>query len=124
MRVKTSELIGPALDWAVAECEDQEMAMHMGLCGAIFEGYHYSTNWSQGGPIIKKRGIWLRGPNDATKPDGTVVMHVDYWYAHINHKHVQNDMDPLIAAMRVVVASELGDWITVPNVLVGTLNGV
>ena len=133
--MKTSELIGAALDWAVAKCEGRTILQFIG--GGILvngrteigdellqeQGFNYmwhpSTNWTQGGPIIEREKIWLRGPNDACKPDGTVVVHIDYWYAHINHKHVQNDAAPLIAAMRCYVASKLGDGVEISEWLVG-----
>lgn len=123
MKVKTSELTGAALDWAVSTIEypndstikrgDAEMFID---CNA-FGDYSFSTDWAKGGPIIEREGIWLRGPHDATKPDGDVVVRIDYWYAHCNHKHVKNGPTPLIAAMRCYVASKLSDEIDVPEEL-------
>lgn len=119
MFIKTSELIGPALDWAVAKCEGKEL--NWGKSSLIpydyFMGHLYSANWAQGGLIIARECIWLRGPHDATKPNGATVLHIDFWYAHINHKYVQSGPTPLIAAMRCYVASKLGDEVEVPEEL-------
>jgi hypothetical protein len=63
-------------------------------------------------PLIKAHKIHLRGPNDATRPDGSVVIPVTVWYANIRAEttsFVQNDIDPQIAAMRCFVASVYGD---------------
>jgi Protein of unknown function (DUF2591) len=62
MLIKTSELIGAALDWAVAKCEgrhelatiwveDDQYGNH------IQRPYSPSTDWAQGGPIIECEGI-------------------------------------------------------------------
>ena len=58
--MKTSELKGAALDWAVAKCEGQDAVLDNGeVCSfktVNFEEYKFvwqpSTNWSQGGVII------------------------------------------------------------------------
>lgn len=63
MKVRTTELIGPALDWAVAECEglnpntDPEVRrQYVGYSGfAEGNGFghsikRYSTDWSKGRP--------------------------------------------------------------------------
>lgn len=105
MKIKTNELIGPALDWAVAKCEGHELMLFDQLWrdNAARKGYpsldveqhlqwqhqkgqhvivemrhlqldqrnpenltptrcavdipNYSTDWSQGGPIIEREGI-------------------------------------------------------------------
>lgn len=58
MKIKTSELEGSALDWAVALCEQVELAENnapiwFGDSNAR-EPYTPSTNWGQGGPIIER----------------------------------------------------------------------
>lgn len=100
MKIKTSDLTGAALDWAVAKCEgvDDEAA-------ALFhdEGYYnYSTNWSQGGPIIEREGccLYLYGDSE--------------WVSHLCNKEYRGPT-PLIAAMRCYVASKLGDEVEVPE---------
>lgn len=51
MKLKTSELTGAALDWAVAKCEGA-VGMNDRLAW-----YTPSTNWAQGGPIIEREKI-------------------------------------------------------------------
>lgn len=120
MKVKTSELQGPALDWAVAKCEgytdycpETEKMLPprkeygwVSLCE-----YHYSSDWAQGGPIVERERIDLSwafsSPHDWSawpKNDGT---------------RRTDGPTPLIAAMRCFVASRLGDEVEVPDELVG-----
>ena len=84
--MKTSDLIGPALDWAVAKCSGDETRLmfrgdsEAGVSDVHFDPWHApwspSTDWSQGGPIIERERIridcpWNPGPFEATcKIDG------------------------------------------------------
>ena len=99
MKIKTSELTGAALDWAVAECENV-------YC---FDGsYTPSTNWSQGGPIIEREWIDLHCVNDSL------------WEAECpapGGLAMQNGPTPLIAAMRCYCCAKLGDEIDIPEEL-------
>jgi len=98
--MKTIELTGPALDWAVGKCE--------GLSHWLHGRVHYSTDWAQGGPIIERERITI----DARE-------HGQLWLAH--SRLVGQDgitgPTPLMAAMRCYVASKLGDEIDVPQEL-------
>jgi hypothetical protein len=104
MIIKTSELQGTALDWAVGKCE--------GLSHWLHGRVHYSTDWAQGGPIIEREVISLIHPK------------YDCWTAHCYDKTVDDESytldgpTPLIAAMRCYVASKLGDEIDVPDELI------
>jgi hypothetical protein len=102
MKIKTSELTGAALDWAVhqAWCE--------GACHD--EPYpHYSTNWAQGGPIIEREKIRL---------DTTWNCEDGYWSARMDTVGGWWLGDtPLIAACRCYVASKLGDTVDIPEEL-------
>lgn len=106
--MKTSELTGAALDWAVATCEGVDR---------LFEAYevgrhHYSTDWSQGGPIIEREYIELTTTNRSN---------AEIWEAIFPGRGedaiVQYGPTPLIAAMRCYVASKLGDEVDVPEEL-------
>ena len=68
--MKTSELTGAALDWAVAKCEEafthyQDYRVVDGQLQAMFcdvwlsAYYEPSTNWARGGPIIEREMIQL-----------------------------------------------------------------
>jgi hypothetical protein len=101
--MKTSELQGAALDWAVAQCEYSPVRY-----GFDDNCPEYSTDWSQGGPIIEREVISLIHPK------------WDCWTAH---KYDERDEEesytldgptPLIAAMRCYVASKLGNEVEVP----------
>ena len=106
--MKTSELTGAALDWAVAKC-----AGHL-PDGYSFDPYMhcYSTSWTKGGPIIDRQkisiieeanGLWLGSIGGCTDLD------MPLWQEH--------GPTPLIAAMRCYVASKLGDNIDIPEEL-------
>ena len=100
--MKTSELSGAALDWAVTKCEgyDHEVTSNeWGMWG-------WATNWAQGGPIIERERIEL-------EHDGFI------WWARIKADEEYSGPTPLIAAMRCYVASQLGDTIDIPNELTG-----
>ena len=115
-KVKTSELIGAALDWAVQEIEYQRMvaegehvkqwALDDHRTGASIN--HYSTDWLWGGPILDRERITIRQWTDMP----------------ISHAYMPHDgapwgagPTPLIAAMRCYVASKLGREVEVPEEL-------
>jgi hypothetical protein len=74
MKLKTSELQGAVLDWAVAKCEGKTKLYQIrrGDSRVIdtdhpeyFEQYkrqhdEYSTDWAQGGPIIERERIGFK----------------------------------------------------------------
>ena len=104
--MKTSELTGAALDWAVAKCwygDDYDLSIPLFDDGLIFAP---STNWAHGGPIIEREIAKIERFSDAL------------WEATAFTKNaqdfVQNGPSPLIAAMRCYVASKLGDEVEVP----------
>jgi hypothetical protein len=95
--MKTDELTGAALDWAVAKCEGVEIIVRQ-------ENWDwYSSSWEQGGPIMEREKI-------------ATAWHLTRWVAWrgvIEHP----GPTPLIAAMRCYVASRLGDDIEIPEEL-------
>ena len=118
MKTKVSEASGPVLDWMVAKCEgvslDGEVLF---LFDGEPEGYNYSNDWSQGGPIIEREGIDV-GRDMGAYPeleDGTLGTELVYqWMASTDRKW-QYGPTPLIAAMRCYVASKLGKFVEVPD---------
>jgi hypothetical protein len=99
--MKTSELTGAALDWAVAKCE--YFPVRNGFDDNCPE---YSTDWAQGGPIIEREWVDLHCVNDSL------------WEAEcpaVGGLAMQNGPTPLIAAMRCYVASKLGHDVDVPE---------
>ena len=134
MKIKTQDLTGYALDWAVTKCEglplkldpmgfrkDSPESMQAGwwvwdgegqnqIIGhrktrrGEEDGYSPSTDWSQGGPIIERERISI-----STEENG--------WSANICAPRYGLSLGfgptPLIAAMRCYVASKLGDTVDI-----------
>lgn len=85
----------------------------------MYDMYHYSTDWAQGGPIIDREEINLL-KRDERPWSG-------YAYRYGKHKKLRGQRGceifratgptPLIAAMRCYVASKLGDEVEVPDEL-------
>lgn len=125
MKIKTADLIGPALDWAVGTA----LELPVEIC-QIFQygrpnGKHYisigetdkdgaevdfepSEEWSQGGPIIERENIDLISPT----PSDPLWQAMQWRFAH-----GAKGPKPLIAAMRCFVASRLGDEVDIPEEL-------
>ena len=107
--MKTSELIGLALDWAVAKCEGlirPDGGVYCGHHGNIHK-FKPSTDWSQGGPIIEREKI-------------NIEQLEHYCVAYIRPCEISQRLTgptPLIAAMRCYVASKLGDEVEIPEEL-------
>lgn len=107
MKIKTKDLIGPALDWAVAKCEGNTFAgEYPHLLSSGFRPPKYSTDWAQGGSIIEREGLCL-----AYDP------FVKRWSCSTPVLESYLAETPLIAAMRCYVTSKLGDEIDVPEEL-------
>lgn len=122
--MRTSELTGVALDWAVAKCEYPELIWGetIGLSAHIQElivipqfkepkcWWCPSNDWAQGGPIIEREKIGIiTDPNDANVWIGSVY--------EPDWRFNRTGPTPLIAAMRCYVASKLGDDIDIPEEL-------
>lgn len=136
MKIKTSELTGAALDWAVAIAEGWTITsvpkdIDGNYAGEVLVPHGYSeefkftprgevpinyfvsrrkwsSDWSQGGPLIEKYTIGLN-------------LHWGEWGAWIRGTcYESNDPDayaatPLIAACRAIVAAKLGDEVDIPE---------
>lgn len=107
-KVKTSDLSGIALDWAVSKCEglpavhNPEKFLQRYLNNWQF--CRFSGNWGMGGEIIQSERI------------SVVDQGGDYWRALHGWQESVGET-PLIAAMRVYVAFKLGDEVDVPEEL-------
>jgi hypothetical protein len=100
MNIKTSELTGVALDWAVSKCE-KNWTFEPDGCDS------YSTDWAQGGPIIERERI-------------EIFTHDEEWFAYSSNSKPEDfpGDTQLIAAMRCYVASQFGDTVDIPEELV------
>ena len=122
--MKTSELTGVTLDWAVANA--LEVQVWVGDGPALFLDKHYpfcnstlgdfwvpSTDWAQGGPIIESE--WIRvepWPNESGENFRWAATYFDAPLVIVRYGPT-----PLIAAMRCYVASKLGDDVDIPEEL-------
>lgn len=99
--MKTSELTGAALDWAVAKCEGKAFAE----AGEKFKpAYSPSTVWAQGGPLIECEVNRIQEITDG-------LWEAEGW------SHVEEGPTPLVAAMRCYVATKLGHEVEIPEEL-------
>ena len=119
--MKTAELKGNALDWAVAKAkgitvypskQGKKWLSKRWMTADYGEFNHRhgtpwwnpSTDWAQGGPIIERERITLRNYKPAL------------WDASIGRlDYVGDGKTPLIAAMRCYVASKLGEEVEIPD---------
>lgn len=107
--MKTIELQGAALDWAVAKCEGLDVRLLNGGTEMVLrdgDWWYPSESWAQGGPIIARE--WISTTNSD-----------DEWLAEIATDCADGYLSatgptPLIAAMRCYVASKLGDEVEIP----------
>ena len=110
--MKTAELTGAALDWAVSKCEGVDVTH---LYAWDYSRHKYSTDWAQGGPIIELEEITIAWGKDTE----------DWWACVGDSRRFDTDTpdgvttfvdpQPLIAAMRCYVASKLGDEVEIPE---------
>lgn len=104
VEVKTSELVGPALDWAVAEADGLRPYPHKGGFW-VLDGKanaplpKFSTNWAQGGPLWDERA--------------TSMEYYDGWLVAVVGGDARGPTK-LIALCRAIVAAKLGDVVPVP----------
>lgn len=115
--MKTADLKGAALDWAVAKCEgwsDEGLASI--ASGDEYPEHAFSTDWSQGGPIIEREDISIVKLIGALW--GATTCPVHQIYQDRTEAYFQGSgLTPLIAAMRCFVVSKLGDEVELPEEL-------
>ena len=110
--MKTNELTGAALDWAVSMIVENSRPFPIWLDGKPQSYAAYSTDWAHGGPIIERERIEVRyrvGVNMTATIDGQHEQSVPYRQPNAQ----------LTVAMRCYVASKLGDEVEIPTELQG-----
>ena len=107
MKIKTSELTGAALDWAVAKCEGHTDGKDFAWYYDRRNTFNFSTVWAQGGPIIEREAIQITP--DEYKGTWTAYM------TNGGEPYECTGQTPLEAAMRCYVASKLGDEVEIPE---------
>ena len=138
--MKTSALIGPALDWAVSTTLGHKPEKDFHSHGMTWNGWwetaayidtkpneyrripKYSTDWSQGGPIIEREEIGLdpvycNGEFDSWRAAGHDLQYDENGEYIDGSDHMMYGPTPLIAAMRCYCASKLGDEVEIPEEL-------
>lgn len=118
MKTKTSELLGPALDWAVgyARCltatNGKPIQARDLMDAAIRNGMSSpSTKWAEGGPLLNRHKI------------SRTINHSGLWIAYAGYnlndepRHMQCDRSELVAGLRCLVALNLGEVVDVPEEL-------
>jgi len=118
-KIKTAELQGAQLDWAVAKalgwavhhrnaacyCMAKEADGIMQKAMAFVDEFRPSTDWAQGGPLIHEYRIGFGVKDDCYLALAGIK---GVYGTGIGETH-------LIAAMRALVAAKLGDEVEVPN---------
>jgi hypothetical protein len=113
MKIKTSDLSGAALDWAVAKATDTPINIlpadnpdekwQTQLASYPNGPYWPSQDWSQGGPLIEQARIDFSCFKDE-------VMAITY-------DTVANGETHLVSACRAIVMDKLGDTVDIPDAL-------
>jgi hypothetical protein len=129
IEVKTADLIGPALDWAVAKAAGWVSARIVEIMTPSKTYYEIhapsglelrpSTDWCQCGPLVAKYQVALV-PEAHDGREGTEMS--ERWYADVYYgggqQYTTEHCDTaLIAACRAIVATEFGDAVQVPKEL-------
>lgn len=112
MKLKTKDLIGQALDYAVARAMGKRPSMFIyQQDGDLAKQHRYSRDWSQGGPIIEREVVSL-----GVEEGGWRAL---CWGMDGPNRELYSmrGPTPLIAAMRCYVASKMGDEVDVPEEL-------
>ena len=129
MKVKTAELTGPALDWAVAKCEGLEVYVpafaekpwlqYRDCHGQPHMCPKYSTDRAFTGSIIEREQIKVVKGNPLYSPRGNEKgdHYEPLWIASVDSGRSSHGRSYLEAAMRCYVASKLGDEVDVPEEL-------
>lgn len=125
IEVKTADLVGEALGWAVGKTEGLDLelvgpaynnpwrvfARYRATVTERTERYNPWENWALGGPLIEKRMVSLHCPQSTD----------DVWAGWVitdKGEFCQAGDSALIAACRAVVAAKLGDTVQVPKELI------
>lgn len=120
--IQTRHLLGPALAWAVAQAEQEDVVFDgadMRFAPGQFsdeEIYAPYASWEQGGPIIDRRRITLSYayPRFMTDTTQSVAQYFEPPHSALEI-HRQFGPEPLVAGMRCRVAGHFGRQVEVPD---------
>lgn len=115
IEVKTIDLTGAALDWAVAKADGERLVEFEGKHSVITGyrlnpihapgGYTPSTDWSQGGPLIFEYRVNL---NEVSEDCW------EAWISGVEDQRYKGGDSPLVAICRAVIASQVGATVMIP----------
>lgn len=118
IKMKTAELEGAALDWAVAKClglfkgpSSKRLDPKAFLSARWAGNYRYSTNWDQGGAVILLMMSYCQ-ERDGDNCYCSTPSVAKGWHDHPVRAHGPT---PLIAGMRCFVVSRVGSEIEIPE---------
>jgi hypothetical protein len=118
--MKTAELQGKALDWAVAKCEGL-MQGQIAIDGCAQGFFSPSTDWASGAwLIIEREGITVSVTDQKSyiNQDKWVAYRISTLFTDEGEHEYMHGPTPLIAAMRCYVAIKLGDEVEIPEELI------
>lgn len=130
IEVKTADLAGEQLAWAVAKAEGLDVHVakpHYGAPARVFvqyrgeatercERYNPQESWALGGRLIQQCRVNLHTPQTSD----------DCWAAWVTIRDkdfCQGGWQPLVAVCRSIVTAKLGDTVQVPKELRMHRNG-
>lgn len=126
MKIKTAELIGAALDYAVAKCEGfsiefeeddggrfwinrtNHAQQYYPPFGYLHDVFFPSSDWSQGGEIIEGEKLLICPDQDGLW---------SAWQHGAHEPRYASGPTPLVAAMRSYCCSKLGNEVEIPEEL-------
>lgn len=114
--VRTSELIGAALDWAVAKAQGVEIDLPgSDVVWAKYAGaYSPSTDWSQGGPLLDQHCKGFGLIQDGKSLTWRAFGYSRHVFDSERLQRMASGPSILVTACRAIVAANLGDEVQIP----------
>lgn len=117
MKIKVSEASGPVLDWMVRYAQNGRPPVDY-----VPNRDNFSTCWNKGGQLLEREEIGVEPVYCDGEPDGWRAAGCDLEYDENGEyidgsDHMMYGPTPLVAAMRCLVHSKLGEEVDVPEEL-------
>jgi hypothetical protein len=138
IEVNTNELIGAALDWAVAQVPgaldlivkmaeyDEPFRLDLRdktywlteLTDGNIVSFRPSTNWAQGGPLLDVWAVGFGLVQDRLAPQSTPRRFRAFAYGSEPFQRLASGPTLLVAACRAILRAKFGDTVLVPKGLI------